>query len=458
MACGGHGGWFVTFADLMGLLMAFFVMLTAFSTQDAKKLQAVAGSMREAFGSQKNPRLAGIVEADGIPTRPHLKKRQECAAGRGIRYTVPDNKNQKDNANQQNAAERKFAAAAASLRQGMMDMPEMAELSKQIMNEETREGLSISLVDQDGRAMFAEGSVQPFERTRRALEAIAGFLKRMPNRIAVTGHTRPPRPVQAQPGPTGIVGRARGIGARDHGACGHPDGRFHAISGKADTDPMFPDNPYFSANRRVTILMMRDEPPLPPSARPEAGSGQQHPSDTYLLLSGAAGGSSPPLRAGSRASNPVTSERRASTCSIASNRSLAAGCQHMGRLHRLMNGEMQVAGDMGCHIDIADEADQFKLHLRVADFLEQGARPGILHHQLVAGGRLGQQVGNQFGIGAARCVNGTRMRVARSVWTRLVTVPDISVEFGMMMVERSAVRISVERTLMRRTVPESVPT
>ena len=32
-AHGGHG-WFVTFADLMALLLAFFVMLVAFSTQD----------------------------------------------------------------------------------------------------------------------------------------------------------------------------------------------------------------------------------------------------------------------------------------------------------------------------------------------------------------------------------------------------------------------------------------
>ena len=45
---GGHG-WFVTFADLMGLLVSFFVMLVAFSNQDQKKLQIVAGSMRDAF-------------------------------------------------------------------------------------------------------------------------------------------------------------------------------------------------------------------------------------------------------------------------------------------------------------------------------------------------------------------------------------------------------------------------
>ena len=44
-AHGGHG-WFVTFADLMALLLAFFVMLVAFSTQDKQKLKIVAGSMR----------------------------------------------------------------------------------------------------------------------------------------------------------------------------------------------------------------------------------------------------------------------------------------------------------------------------------------------------------------------------------------------------------------------------
>src|ERR1700759_416842 len=71
-AHGGGHGWFVTFADLMGLLMSFFVMLVAFSTQDAQKMQIVAGSMRDAFGVQQ-VRFSGIVESDGLPTRPKLK-------------------------------------------------------------------------------------------------------------------------------------------------------------------------------------------------------------------------------------------------------------------------------------------------------------------------------------------------------------------------------------------------
>ena len=72
-AHGGGHGWFVTFADLMGLLVSFFVMLVAFSNQDQQKLQIVAGSMRDAFGVQNNVRYSGVIEVDGLPTRPKLK-------------------------------------------------------------------------------------------------------------------------------------------------------------------------------------------------------------------------------------------------------------------------------------------------------------------------------------------------------------------------------------------------
>src|SRR5439155_16333179 len=69
---GGHG-WYVSFADLMGLMMSFFVMLVAFSNQDQDKLKIVAGSMREAFGVQTEARYSGVIESDGLPTRPKLK-------------------------------------------------------------------------------------------------------------------------------------------------------------------------------------------------------------------------------------------------------------------------------------------------------------------------------------------------------------------------------------------------
>ena len=49
---------------------------------------------------------------------------------------------------------------------------------------------------------------------------------------------------------------------------GLPAAHIFAVSGKADTQPLFPDDPSLSANRRVTITLMREEPPLPPGLKP----------------------------------------------------------------------------------------------------------------------------------------------------------------------------------------------
>ena len=58
----GVPDWMVTFADLMTILVVFFVLLISFSIQDKEKLQVVAGSMREAFGIKYEERKACMIE------------------------------------------------------------------------------------------------------------------------------------------------------------------------------------------------------------------------------------------------------------------------------------------------------------------------------------------------------------------------------------------------------------
>src|ERR1700757_4515937 len=89
-AHGGGHGWVVTFADLMGLLVSFFVMLVAFSNQDQQKLQIVAGSMRDAFGVQNNVRYSGIIEVSGLPTRPKLKNAAHIRPENASANPTPD--------------------------------------------------------------------------------------------------------------------------------------------------------------------------------------------------------------------------------------------------------------------------------------------------------------------------------------------------------------------------------
>ena len=265
---GGHG-WFVTFADLMGLLVAFFVMLVAFSTQDQAKLQVVAGSMRDAFGVQDRVRYSGIIEVLGLPTRPKLKNAAHIDPSEASATPSPDENDQNRTYGARFKDDRKFALASASLRQALQEMPEITEVSKHIMVEETKQGLNIEIVDQDGRSMFADGAKEPYERTRKLLQKIAPALKAMPYRLSIVGHTST-SPVPPKPGygPWELSADRANAVREILSAEGVPGGNFFMVAGKADTDPLFPDNPSMSPNRRVTITMMREEPPIPTDFKP----------------------------------------------------------------------------------------------------------------------------------------------------------------------------------------------
>jgi chemotaxis protein MotB len=268
-AHGGGHGWFVTFADLMGLMMSFFVMLVAFSTMDNNKLKIVAGSMRDAFGVQTEVRYSGIVESDGLPTRPKLKNTAHVPPEEASANPTPDEQERSQTAGAKLKVDREFALASASLRQALQDMPELTEVSKHIMFEETNQGLNLEIVDQDGRSMFADGSKVPYDRTRRLIGKLAAPLKATPLRVSIVGHTS-----------AGFVPMRSDYGAFDLSADranvvrqilereGLPPAHIFAVSGKADSQPLFPDDPTLSANRRVTITLMREDPPLPPGLKP----------------------------------------------------------------------------------------------------------------------------------------------------------------------------------------------
>jgi len=264
---GGHG-WYVTFADLMGLLMSFFVMLVAFSTQDKLKMHMIAGSMRDAFGVQQTPSQAAIIEINGIPVRGFTKNLLQSDPEDATNRPGPIAK-ELDRKPPKGAPDVRLATAAASLRQALQDMPDVAALSRQVMVEERPDGLALQLMDQDGRSMFAEGSKQPYPRIRTVLKAVAPALKQAPFRISIIGHTAASKtPADPDHGPWELsADRANAVRAllvQD----GVPASRFYSVVGRSDTDPLFPDNPYLAANRRVTILLTQEAPSLPPGLSP----------------------------------------------------------------------------------------------------------------------------------------------------------------------------------------------
>jgi chemotaxis protein MotB len=261
-AHGGGHGWFVTFADLMGLLVSFFVMLVAFSSQDSKKVQALAGSMKEAFGVQSNERFSGVLEVEGLSTRAYIKNAEHIPPQYSSVTPTPDEQGHGF------SNDKYLAEAAVSLRKALQPFPELTEASKHIMIEQSKDGLDIDLVDQDGRSMFPKGSNVPFDRTRAIIKKLAGPLKMTPYRVSIKGYTSADEASGDNNSKWALaIDRANAV-RQILEEEGYPTANLFDVGGKADTDPMVADDPTVTANRRVTITLIREAPPVPPDLQP----------------------------------------------------------------------------------------------------------------------------------------------------------------------------------------------
>lgn len=274
----GAPDWLITFADLMSILVCFFVLIISFSIQDKEKLQVVAGSMREAFGIKYVARKAGMIEREGSPVRDFVRTVSPVPRDTDSDFSDKRHDERRKQGPEANTHDierthvelpRQFALAAASLRQAWRELPEINELSDNILVEETPEGLHIQLIDQEGLSMFPSGSAQPYERTRKLLVKMALVLISLPNRIAITGHTDAMRLYDHAGYTLWDLSADRAKAARQILAGGGvPHDRFHSIAGRADAEPLFPEDPFLAANRRISILVMKEAPPFPADAKP----------------------------------------------------------------------------------------------------------------------------------------------------------------------------------------------
>jgi chemotaxis protein MotB len=270
---GGHahhgGAWKIAYADFVTAMMAFFLLMWLISMTTREQKTGLAEYFAPAAVSLSNSGAGGMLMGTA------LDKSGNRSSAR--RDTAMGNATQDDGALRTNSARasdrevnRPVAdmqaqhSAIASIRQALQSKPEIAELSRNIVIEPTRDGLNVSLVDQEGRSMFPENSVSPHERTRIMLLALAPAIRRLPNRLSLTGHTAVARPGSLRGVEPWSLTAGRALAVREIlSGVGMPHDRFAYVGGRADTEPAFPDNPYSPPNRRVTITLLNEAPPLP---------------------------------------------------------------------------------------------------------------------------------------------------------------------------------------------------
>ena len=271
---GHHGGaWKVAYADFVTAMMAFFLLMWLINTTSPEQKRGIADYFAPASVSETTSGSGGILGGSSLSSS-GTKSSGSKDMLQALAPEAPPQVNQTGQSQsqsnqassesaQQKAEDATFASAAQSLRQAMQDLPELAELSKQIIVDQTPEGLRIQLVDQEGRSMFQEGSATPNDRAKVLLGAVARVINKLPNRISIAGHTSA-SPAGAKPASDWSLSSARADAARQvlQGAGVDPD-RVYQVSGKAASDPLYPDDPMLPGNRRITVVLLREAPVLP---------------------------------------------------------------------------------------------------------------------------------------------------------------------------------------------------
>jgi len=144
-------------------------------------------------------------------------------------------------------------------------MPELAELSKQLIIDQTPEGLRIQIVDQEGRSMFDQNSARPNPRAQLLLRAVARVVVQLPNRVTITGHTSAVAGSSraSAPGDWALSAERANASRLILQAAGVDPDRVYSVTGKAGSDPLYPDDPSLAGNRRISIVLLREAPVLP---------------------------------------------------------------------------------------------------------------------------------------------------------------------------------------------------
>ena len=149
-----------------------------------------------------------------------------------------------------------FDAAAKAIRDAVAADPTLAELARQLAIDVTPEGLRIQLLDQDRKPMFASGSAEPNDRARLLLQKIAPVLARLPQPVAIAGHTDG-APYKGSGRSNWDLSTDRAVATRRLlSEDGLPEARFREVTGRADRELLLPGDPLAAANRRIAILVM----------------------------------------------------------------------------------------------------------------------------------------------------------------------------------------------------------
>ncbi|AWL12449.1 Motility protein [Saliniradius amylolyticus] len=284
----GLPAWMATFADLMSLLMCFFVLLLAFSEMDVLKFKQIAGSMKFAFGVQNKievkdiPKGTSVIAQEFQPGRPEptpIENIQQVTmevTEQSLRFQAGDEDSsggrqkqrgeQRGGQSQQTASQRASASTSGAQQQMNEQLKKVAQqLEEQIVDGAIEvESLGQQLVIRiRENGAFSAGSAFLQPQFIPVVRKIGGLLADVPGRLEVSGHSDNQNISNELYRSNWDLSAQRAVAVAEELARseGFDESRMEVV-GMADNKPLAPnDTPEGrSRNRRVEIAISQGEP------------------------------------------------------------------------------------------------------------------------------------------------------------------------------------------------------
>lgn len=259
-----HERWLVTYADMLTVLMALFLVMYAMSVVDQTKAEQLAGSVREYFGTGSTLMNGGSGLLD-TPSAPSSSEEQLAVDIKAAVAALDEKKSR--------------AKAVAT------ENDELAEVQRRITESLTKKGMQNSvrfLIDERGlvvtivtdQVLFDLGSATLLPAGRGVLDGIGPALVRLPNPVTVEGHTDN-LPISGGRFPSNWeLSTERATTVLRHILTTHRiSAKRLSAAGYADTRPLVRNTPAQRAvNRRVEVIVRATAADIPTAATPASAT------------------------------------------------------------------------------------------------------------------------------------------------------------------------------------------
>lgn len=282
---GGHhgGAWKVAYADFVTAMMAFFLLLWLLNVTTDEQKNAISnyfdpthpkvsesqsgagGVMGGLSMSTQGSMATNVQNVTAAPPASSVNQRTaqpESPEKQAQQRPSNVNKSALEKAKQElrKQEEKRFKEAEKSIKAAIESDAELKQLAKNLIIDMTPEGLRIQIVDQDGRPMFALGSAEMFDYTKKLIAAVSKAITKLPNEISIRGHTdSAPYAAGAKYTNWELSSDRANSSRRELLANNFPAPRINNVVGKADTDHIDTKNPASAVNRRVSIILLKEE-------------------------------------------------------------------------------------------------------------------------------------------------------------------------------------------------------